>query len=194
MYCSVNTDNCEVCLLVEGAYCGQTSICHLPPNMTLWLFFLNPFNKEFKKQYTADEDGCIDIEISDLPSGWWGLWNKTQVRASADEDGCSTILFEKDGLTYPCLIYSFVVNPEEVNYTSTLCNSVIKLSGNITGNPDFIQDNTLIGYNSLMVIIDGTQVNNIDNNGNTNWAFNATTGTIQFTYNLQDTPFFILAF
>ena len=62
-------------------------------------------------------------------------------------------------------------------YTSTLCNSVIKLSGNITGTPDYIQDNTLIGYNSLMVIIDGTQVNNIDNNGNTNWTFDSTTGT-----------------
>jgi hypothetical protein len=81
-----------------------------------------------------------------------------------------------------------------VNYTSTLCNSVIKLSGNLTGNPDSIQDNTLIGYSTLMVIIDGTQVNNIDNSGNTNWAFDTLTGTIQFTYNLQDTPFFILAF
>ena len=162
--------------------------------MTLWLFFLNPFNKEFKKEYTADGDGCIAIANDDLPSGWWGLWNKVQVRASADEDGCSTIVFDKDGKKYPCLIYSFVKEPEEVNYTSTLCNSVIKLSGNLTGNPDSIQDNTLIGYSTLMVIIDGTQVNNIDNSGNTNWTFDTLTGTIQFTYNLQDTPFFILAF
>ena len=195
MYCSpYPNDLCQSCLELEGEYCGENSICNLPPNMTLYLFFVKGSGKQFRIEKTVGADGCILIENDEVPLGWWSWSNKVQVMASADEGNCSTILFTKDGTTYPCLIYTFVTNPTEMSYTSQVCNSTTKVSGNITGNPDFIQSDSLIGYSELMVIIDGTQVNNIDNNGNTNWTFDNVTGIVQFTYNLQDTPFFILAF
>lgn len=193
MYCSpYPNDLCQTCLELEGEYCGENSICNLPPNMGLYLFFVNPFGKQFRIQKTVDSDGCVLIQNDDVPIGWWSWSNKVTVMASADENNCSTILFTKDGKTYTCLIYTFVTNPTEMSYTSTLCNSVIRVSGNISGNPDYIQSDSLIGYNDVMVIIDGTEVNPLDFQGNTNWTFDKITGTVTFTWTLQDTPFTIL--
>lgn len=194
MYCRFDTFVCESCLEVEGEVCANNSICNLPPNLTLWLHFINPFNYRFSKQYTVDGSGCIAIDNADMPAGWWPYdFNKIEVQASTDEAGCNIISFTYEGLEYGCLLYTFVAMPTEITYTATVCG-IRKVSGNLTGNPTTIQNAALIGASEIMVFIDGMEVNALDNSSNTNWTFDTVLGEVTFTYQLQDTPFSILAF
>ena len=194
MQCRFDNFVCESCLEVEGEECAENSICNLPPNLTLWLHFINPFNFKFSKEYTVDGDGCIEIITTDLPAGWWGFdfW-KIEVQASTDEAGCNIISFTNDGNEYGCLLYTFVLMPTVTTYTATVCG-VRKVEGNLIGSPLTIQNTSLIGASELMVSIDGMVVNALDNNGNTNWTFDNVTGEITFTYNLPNAPYFIMAF
>lgn len=194
MQCRFTDFVCESCLEVEGEVCAENSICNLPPNLTLWLHFINPFNFKFSKEYTVDMDGCIEIITTDLPAGWWAydFW-KVEVQASTDEAGCNIISFTNDGNEYGCLLYTFVLMPTVTTYTATVCG-IRKVDGNLTGSPLTIQNAALIGAAELWVSIDGIVVNALDNLGNTNWAFDNVTGEITFTYNLPDAPYSILAF
>lgn len=195
MECRFDNFICESCLEVQGENCSiSTTIGNLPPNLTIYLHFINPYNFRLTREYIVNSDGEVEVLNSQLPAGWWGMdFFKIEVQASTDEAGCNIISFTYQGNEYGCLLYTFVNMPTETDYTSSVCG-IRKASGNTTGDVNSIQNSSLIGANELMVFIDGGEVNDTDNNGNTNWTFNSATGTITFTYTLPNAPYSILAF